>query len=376
MERFIEKNGKRLRLGYTTGTCAAAAAKAAATMLLTGNTVDSVNIVTPNGVTLNLEINEISFSAQSVLCAVKKDSGDDPDITNGLLIFARVSKKEMPGVIIEGGVGVGRITAPGLDQPVGAAAINSVPRHMIERELVSVCMQNQYQGGLFAEIFVPDGEKIAEKTFNPRMGIKGGISILGTTGIVEPMSEKALIDTIQLELRRKRAEGKEYALLTPGNYGADYIKHAVCHDESVPVLVSNYIGDAIDSCCLYEFKGILLVGHIGKLVKLAGGMFNTHSKYGDCRMEIIASHAAAEGMGTESVRRILECVTCDEAIRILEKERLKELVLERLITAAERNIMRRMRQGTEAGIIVFSKYFGLLCKTENADRLAERIGKE
>ena len=215
MEEYIVKDGKKLRLGYTTGSCAAAASKAAAWMLLTGKRKEQIRINTPKGITLNLDVQQISMEDDVVSCAIEKDGGDDPDVTKGSLVFAQVTRTETPGIIIDGGHGVGRVTKRGLDQPVGAAAINSVPRQMIRENLEEVCHLTDYHGGLSVVISVPGGEQLAKKTFNPRLGIIGGISILGTTGIVEPMSEQALVDTIRVELRQRKANGAEYVLLTP-----------------------------------------------------------------------------------------------------------------------------------------------------------------
>ena len=220
MEEYLVKDGKRLRLGYTTGSCAAAAAKAAAWMLLTGRRKESICLQTPKGIELNLKVLDIQMLADEARCAIQKDSGDDPDVTRGTLIFAAVRKSATPGVTIDGGEGVGRVTKPGLDQPGGAAAINSVPRKMIEENVREVCMLVGYDGGIDVTISAPEGEALAKKTFNPRLGIEGGISILGTTGIVEPMSEQALLDTIHVELRQRRENGADYILLAPGNYGA------------------------------------------------------------------------------------------------------------------------------------------------------------
>ena len=209
MEEYIVKGGKKLRLGYTTGSCAAAAAKAAAYMLLTGRRMERVTLATPKGIQLELEVKEISMGPDTASCAIEKDSGDDPDVTRGTLVFAEVSRQEVPGVAIDGGIGVGRVTKPGLDQPVGAAAINSVPRRMISEALEEVRALTDSREGLKVVISVPEGEALAKRTFNPRLGIVGGISILGTTGIVEPMSEQALVDTIRVELRQRRESGAE-----------------------------------------------------------------------------------------------------------------------------------------------------------------------
>ncbi|MDE7218481.1 MAG: cobalt-precorrin-5B (C(1))-methyltransferase CbiD, partial [Oscillospiraceae bacterium] len=243
MEEYIVKGGKKLRLGYTTGSCAAAAAKAAAYMLLTGRRLEQVELATPKGIRLTLPVQEIRMGEKEVSCAVEKDGGDDPDVTTGALIFAAVSRKEEPGIAIDGGEGVGRVTKAGLDQPVGAAAINSVPRRMIREGLEEIQSLTGDAGGLSVVISVPGGRELAKRTFNPRLGITGGISIIGTTGIVEPMSEQALVDTIRVELRQRRESGAEYVLLTPGNYGSDFIRDSLGIDPAIAVQTSNFIGD-------------------------------------------------------------------------------------------------------------------------------------
>ena len=372
MDRYIVKDGKTLRLGYTTGSCAAAAAKAAAWMLLTGSRKEQIGLVTPGGIPLSLDLLDISAGGHEVSCAVRKDGGDDPDATNGFLVYACVTRTGEPGITIDGGEGVGRVTKRGLDQPVGAAAINSVPRTMIRENLEEVCRLTGYHGGLSVTISVPGGEELAKKTFNPRLGIVGGISILGTTGIVEPMSEQALVDTIRVELRQRRANGADYALLTPGNYGSDYIK-AMGIDPGAAVLTSNFIGDALDICKELGFRGALLVGHVGKLVKLAGGMLNTHSKYGDCRMEIMAAHAGAAGLPSHRIAEMLECATCDDALRILDEHRLREAVMSSIVRRIGFILGCRVTDGTATGVIVFSREYGTLGETENARELLKFI---
>lgn len=373
MEEYIVKDGKKLRLGYTTGSCAAAASKAAAWMLLTGRCKESIRIGTPKGITLDLDVLQIRMEEDFVSCAVQKDSGDDPDVTKGSLVFAQVMRTETPGISIDGGQGVGRVTKRGLDQPVGAAAINSVPRQMIQDNLEEVCRLADYHGGLAVVISVPDGEALAKKTFNPRLGIVGGISILGTTGIVEPMSEQALVDTIRVELRQRRANGAEYVLLTPGNYGSDYIKNSIGIDPKTAVLTSNFIGDTLDICKELGFRGALLIGHIGKLVKIAGGMLNTHSKYGDCRMEILASHAGAAGLSAPPIAEMLNCATCDDAVRILKEYHYCEQTLDRISNRISFIMDHRVMGEMETGAILFSKEYGLLGETKNARTLLKRI---
>ena len=379
MKEYVTVDGKELRLGYTTGSCAAAASKAAAIMLLTGKEVQLIRLLTPKGLELELEVEDIKTEKDAVSCAIRKDSGDDPDVTHGALVYSRVSFTDEPGIHIDGGIGVGRVTKPGLDQPVGNAAINSTPRRMIRENLEEVMEMTSYEGGLDVMISIPKGVELAKKTFNPRLGIEGGISVIGTTGIVEPMSEKALTDTIMVELRQKRELGYEYALLTPGNYGSDFIRDGLGLDPEWAVQTSNFIGDSIDMCVKLGFKGALLIGHIGKLVKIAGNMMNTHSKYGDCRMEILGSAAAAFGVKPETAEYILGCAACDEAVRVLREEGIDRDTLDLVSSRIEHNLDARAfkaceeGQEFETGAIMFSKEYGLLGETGKAQELLGRI---
>ncbi len=373
MDRYVTVDGKQMRLGYTTGSCAAAASKAAAYMLLTGRHLETVKLLTPKGIPLELPLKEVSLEEGKAVCAVEKDGGDDPDVTTGALIYAEVTYAEAPGVDIDGGVGVGRVTKPGLDQPVGNAAINSTPRRMIRENVEEVCRLADYHGGIKVVISAPAGVELAKKTFNPRLGIQGGISILGTTGIVEPMSEQALIDTIRVELRQRRAVGAEYALLTPGNYGADFLKDSLQVDWKKAVLTSNFIGDSLDACREFGFRGALLVGHVGKLVKISGNMLNTHSKWGDCRVELLAAHAGAAGMGSREIASVLDCVSCDEALRIIREAGFWDETLERVTAKVAFNLRHRAGEEMEVGAILFSNVYGLLSETPNARTLMKRI---
>ena len=377
MDSFITKDGKKLRRGYTTGTCAAAAAKTAAIMLLEHRRLESVFITTPGGISLDLKICDMMVGEDYVSCAVVKDSGDDPDMTNGIKIFARVETAgREAGITIDGGEGVGRVTKPGLDQAVGNAAINSVPRRMIEEELRQVCEDNGYCGGLRVVISAPEGVEIAKRTFNPRLGIVGGISILGTTGIVEPMSDDAVVQTIRAELSMRSASGKKTVLLTPGNYGARFIKTELELDQEIAVTTSNFIGDAFSIASETGFSGALLVGHVGKLIKLAGGMFNTHSRYGDCRAEIIACHAGLCGAPVSVIRKITESVMTDDMLAILDGEGLRNRVMESVMRKIETNMEARQFGRTNTGVIVFSNQYGVLGMTDEAEKLLDMIRRE
>ena len=366
------KNHKQLRCGFTTGTCAAAAAKAAATMLLAGIELQEVSVDTPKGVPARFAVEGICIQAGLVSCSVRKDSGDDPDVTDGIEIVACV-KKTGAGIEIDGGAGVGRVTKKGLSCPVGSAAINPVPREMIAREVKTICSRFGYAGGMRVEIAVPEGERIARKTFNPRLGIEGGISILGTSGIVEPMSEAALVDSILLEMDVLRAGGQNILVLVPGNYGEDFIKSHTAIPPRAVLKCSNYIGEALDHALDIGFCGVLLAGHIGKMVKLAGGIMNTHSKYADCRMEIFTAYAALGGAGRDVLLELAASVTADHALEILRNAGLMEETMQRIMERIEYHIKARLQNRISAGALVFSNEYGLLGQTGGAERLIQEL---
>lgn len=371
MELKKSVGGKLLRCGYTTGSCAAAASKAAAWLLLKGEKPRSVLLTTPKGISLAIDIADAFLEGGAAVCAVQKDSGDDPDVTNGALVYAKVIKTA-DGIDIDGGEGIGRVTKPGLDQPVGAAAINSTPRKMITESVQEVCREAGYSGGLRIIISIPGGEKLAERTFNPRMGIEGGLSVIGTTGIVEPMSHRAVADTIKLELRQAAQNENRRILLTPGNYGEDFAREKLGLCSCRLVNCSNYIGDIIDACVEYGFTDILLVGHIGKLVKLGIGLCNTHSAFGDGRMETLIACALSAGDDIELLREISQCVTTDAALDCIFKAGLLKSTMAELGARIESFLQRRVPPQVRIGYICFTnagEFAGILCRSENADSL-------
>ena len=371
MEEYQFSQGKNLRCGYTTGSCATAAAKAAATMLLTGEPVATVRIDTPKGIMLNLEPLEIEVQDQYVSCAIRKDSGDDPDDTNGILVFAKVEKVVEPGVHIEGGVGVGRVTKPGLACAVGGPAINPTPRRMITSEVTSVMEEAGYAGGLLVTISIPEGVEIAKKTFNPRLGIVGGLSVLGTSGIVEPMSEKALIETMYVEMRAQKARGNKNLLVFFGNYGEDFTRDVMKLDLEGAVTCSNFVGELLDYAVFLGFETLLLIGHSGKLVKLAQGVMNTHSKYADCRTELFALQAMLHGASIEVGQEIYHCLTTDEVTKILKREELFEPVMEQVTERIDFYMQHRVHGKIKTAAFMFSNVYGILGKTKDAEELIQ-----
>ncbi len=373
LERYVYKNQKKLRCGYTTGTCACAAAKAAAQMLLSGKDVLEVNVETPMGVHLQLPVEKIVRGAESVSCAIKKDSGDDPDVTNGIYIYAEVSYFTGKNVIIDGGIGIGRITKRGLQRPIGEAAINPVPLKMITDVVSEIADRYSYEGALKVVISAPEGVEIARKTFNPQLGIVGGISILGTTGIVEPMSEQAIIDTIRTEINMHIADGERTLLIAPGNYGQDFLLNNLNIELKRSIKCSNYIGDTIDMVCDAGAESMLLVGHIGKLVKLGAGIMNTHSKVADGRMEVLSACAIQAGAEADIARKILDCVTTDAALEMLKESDMLDGAMEQLMIRIEKVLQHRSSERIRIGAIVFSNEYGVLGKTKLADELIKSI---
>ena len=369
LELYIPVGRQKLRCGYTTGTCAAAAAAGAAARLLTGETLPAVRIITPAGVAVEAELLQHAAGEGWAACAVRKDGGDDPDVTDGALIFTRVERTDTPGIIIDGGEGVGRVTLPGLDQPVGAAAINSTPRRMIAEQLETAAARAGYTGGLRAVISVPEGEALAKRTFNPRLGIVGGISILGTSGIVKPMSEAALLDSLYLEMDQRRAAGTEDLLLTPGNYGESFAREVLGLNLDRWCMCSNYLGAAIDHAAGAGFRSVLVVGHLGKLIKAAAGCMNTHSKTADARRETLTAHAALAGADRALLRALFDSPTTDAGVELLKQAGLLGPVMASIGEALDGQLKRRAGEGLTIEALFFSNQYGILGKTPGAERL-------
>ena len=364
--QYAVVDGKRLRCGYTTGTCAAAASKAAAILLLTGRVPERVRIDTPKGIPLDLPVEEPVRGKGYASCGVRKFSGDDPDVTDGALIVARVAAGA-PGVRIDGGGGVGRATKPGLKVPVGEAAINPAPREMIRAAVSAVLGETGEAEGLDVVISVPGGEEIAAKTFNPRLGVEGGISILGTSGIVEPMSEEALTESIRLEIRQRRALGDERLFLTPGNYGADFLREECGVPEERIVKCSNFIGKAFEAAAEEGFEEVLLAGHVGKLVKLSGGITQTHSREGDCRAELMAACALRAGADGDTARAVLKCVTTGAMLDVLREKDLLEGAMTALGERIGYYVGMKAEGRLTAAVLVFADGYGALCTAGPAE---------
>ncbi len=308
-------NGKPLRKGYTTGSCATAAAKVAALMVLRQHIIHQVSIVTPSGVTLNLNVELPQIEGQQAVAAIRKDGGDDVDATHGMLIFARVTLNDSGEIVLRGGEGVGTVTRKGVGLPLGSAAINRTPRQTIEaavREAIGPAR------GADVEIFAPEGEARAQKTYNARLGILGGISILGTTGIVTPMSEESWKRSLSLELEIKRAAGLTRVVLVPGNHGERFVREQLGIDSDVVVTMSNFVGYMLDEAVRLGFRHIVLIGHPGKLIKIAAGIFHTHSHIADARMETLVAHLALLGAPLDLLTQVSDCDTTEAAMEHID----------------------------------------------------------
>ena len=370
-EHYIRSGQKMLRCGYTTGTCAALAAAGAARLLLTEHAPETVGLRTPKGVVVEVAPLFCRATERGAECAIVKDGGDDVDATTGLPVVAAVTLlPDAPRTVtIDGGAGVGRVTKAGLDQPVGAAAINRVPRQMITDALLREADASDYSGGFAVVISIDGGEEAAKRTFNPHIGVEGGLSVLGTSGIVEPMSRQALLDTLELEIHQAALKGSRL-ILTPGNYGLDYLAENLAELRQIPtVKISNFIGDALDMAAAEHFTEVLLVGHVGKLIKLAGGIMNTHSQQADCRAELFCAHAALCGADTATCRALMNAATTDACLEILQAANLRAPVLESLLDAVQLHLQRRAAGAFAVGAVVFSNRNGSLGATKSADVL-------
>ena len=395
MNEFVFKNQKKLRCGLTTGTCAAACAQAAMLRLLTGQVLPEVTVRLPES-GKNPENTRVTLSVYPTEdggFATRKDAGDDPDVTNGTEIRAYIQVCDVASVsagafasadgrlYLTGGVGVGRVTKPGLEQAVGQSAINRVPRQMIFDAVQQVLEDFGEEAGAecyLITISVPAGAELAQRTFNPMLGIEGGISILGTTGIVEPMSEAAIVATIETSIRQVLAmedgdidRRARRILAVPGNYGQRYVEQQLGL-RGVPVVeVSNYIGEAIDLAVSYGATDFLLVGNVGKLVKLAAGIMNTHSRVADGRWEIFAAHLALCGGTRAQVAAMREATTTEEMLTRLEEMGLRAQVMASIMGEIEAHMAHRIRGQMDFGVIVYSERFGRVGETAGAAQLLE-----
>ena len=379
MEEYVYIDGKKYRRGYTTGSCATAASKAATYMLLTKKKIKTINIDTPKGIPLTLDVQNISLNNDYVECSIKKDGGDDIDATHTMDIYAKaeiIDRENGEDIIVCGGYGIGVVTKKGLSVEVGKAAINPTPMKMINYEIRKVIGEDISatlgEGkSLKITISAPKGEEIAKKTFNPRLGIIGGISIIGTTGIVEPMSDEGWKKSLSIELKMKKEQGLDKIILVPGNHGEQFIREKLNLDMKYVVRTSNFIGYMLKEAQRMGYKKILMAGHIGKFIKLSAGIFNTHSKVADARSEILISNLALMKAPYDLLEKINECLTAEEAVVVINENNYTEFY-DKVSNKCRYKVKQYLGDDdTEVEVIMFSMDKTLLGKSDNTDSLVE-----
>ena len=379
MEEYVYIDGKKYRRGYTTGSCATAASKAATYMLLTKKKIKTINIDTPKGIPLTLDVQNISLNNDYVECSIKKDGGDDIDATHTMDIYAKaeiIYRENGEDIIVCGGYGIGVVTKKGLSVEVGKAAINPTPMKMITYEIRKVIGEDISatlgEGkSLKITISAPKGEEIAKKTFNPRLGIIGGISIIGTTGIVEPMSDEGWKKSLSIELKMKKEQGLDKIILVPGNHGEQFIREKLNLDMKYVVRTSNFIGYMLKEAQRMGYKKILMAGHIGKFIKLSAGIFNTHSKVADARSEILISNLALMKAPYDLLEKINECLTAEEAVEVINENNYTEFY-DKVSNKCRYKVKQYLGDDdTEVEVIMFSMDKTLLGKSDNTDSLVE-----
>ena len=371
MDDYAYVNGKKLRKGFTTGTCATAATAAAISMILNQDIEEKVTVSTANGVEVTMDIKDPSFGEFTASAAVEKDGGDDADATHGLLIYSTVTLlPDSNDIEIDGGEGVGRVTQKGLKCDVGMAAINPTPRAMIEKTARQLLGPNC---GAKIILSVPGGEETAKLTYNSRLGIVGGISILGTTGIVNPMSEESWKASITIELTMLYNQGYRSVVLAPGNYGEDFATNVLGIPPHRIVNMSNFVGHVLKEVQRIGFTRVLMVGHMGKFVKVAGGIFSTHSKDSDARMEIIMANLALLGAPVELLEKVDQCITTDAAGTLIEEyhyEEVYQVLVDKMKFRSER-LLRNRKPEVSIDVVTFGTEAGYLASTQTLEEIAE-----
>lgn len=304
-----------MRTGFTTGACSAAAARAATRYLITGVAPAQIEIILPNGNPATFAVHRSEKLASSAICSVIKDAGDDPDCTHGAELVAEVALTPSPGIELRGGPGVAHVTMPGLGLAVGAPAINAVPRKNIS-EMVAEELRDSAVGATVT-ISVPGGEEMAKKTLNARLGLLGGISILGTTGIVKPYSTAAYKASVVQAIDVAVTQGCDELVLTTGGRSETYAMKLHPHlPESAFIQVGDFIGVAIKHCARKKLRKAILVGMIGKLSKMANGKMQTHAAGSEVNMDLLAALAAELGAPQEFCEQIRQSNTARHVLEL------------------------------------------------------------
>lgn len=370
---------KQLKGGYTTGACLAAGAKAGAMIMQGEDPGDRVDIVALDGTPLQIPIASVELLAHGVKVEIIKDAGDDPDITNGTSVFITFSfltQEQLQPVygqsilykqiLFEAGQGIGHATKPGLSLAVGEPAINPGPRQLVYNSIKDIIGDK----ACLVRVEIPVGTELATKTLNPVLGIEGGISVIGTTGVLRPMSEEAFKNSLVPQIEVAKAAGFTTQIFVPGKIGERIATSWGLPTEAM-VQTSNFIGFMLEAGADHGLERILLFGHIGKLAKVAAGVFHTHNRVGDARLEVLAAYSAAQGMPAEGVQRILQAVTTEEALPVIEEYGLQsvyQVIAARASYRAERLLFNRLQVGTVL-VTLQGKLLGM-------DEKAKEIGRD
>ncbi|MDO5301293.1 MAG: cobalt-precorrin-5B (C(1))-methyltransferase CbiD [Tissierellia bacterium] len=346
-EAYQVVDGQKMRLGFTTGTCALAATTAAIEALERGKPVSEV-VLEADGYTLELEVSEEGRSENTATYSIVKDAGDDPDDTHGIRIYSEVTFTGDGEITLDGGEGIGRIRQKGLFGAIGEAAINPKPKERLMKLL------EEHRGsGIRCIISAPEGVEIAKKTFNPFLGIEGGISILGTRGIVYPMSKDAYVATMTLAMDKFYDQGFRAIHLTPGNYGHRW---AEASGNDAPIVeVSNYFGDGLRYAANKGFETIHVSGHIGKMSKLSVGIFNTHSAVSDTRMEAFVYYLVFLGAPMALIEAVDGVLTAEEALKLVREAGYGE----RLLTAMSRGVEERIKKYVRRDVAIRAAIYSM-----------------
>lgn len=361
-----------LRSGYTTGACAAAGVKASL-LYEQGEEWDTIKLRALDGTELVIPVKNIVQDDRGLTAEVVKFSGDDPDITNGVSVFTTI--RHLPGaeaeVAFRAGEGIGTVTKPGLSVPVGEPSINPGPRQLIRNAVADVLGTDKVP--LEVTISIPAGVELAKQTLNPILGVEGGISVIGTTGVLRPMSEEGFKNSLVPQIDVAKAAGYEDLIFVPGKIGERLAK-AWQLPEAAMVQTSNFIGFMLEAAQQRGIKRVLLFGHIGKLIKVAAGCFYTHNRIADGRLETMAAYGAAAGLTTQQVQAVLGANTTEDALAVLEQAGLRDEVCQALAARASARAQRYLFQKMQVGTVLVTLTGELLGMDAAAREICRNLG--
>lgn len=362
-DNYVYYNGRKLRKGYTTGTTATAASVAAAKAILDQKAPAIVKVNAANGTPVQFDVQDCTFDRNHASVAIKKDGGDDQDATDGMLIYSTVTLRPDHTITLDGGEGIGRVTQDGLANKPGMPAINPTPYKLIQEGVRDVLGPDR---GADIIISAPEGERVAKLTYNPKLGIVGGISILGTSGIVTPMSEESWKHSISIEMNIHRKRGDTEIILTPGNYGEDFLKDNMHIPVTKQVQMSNFVGYVLKEVQRLGFTKVLMVGDLGKMIKVAGGIFSTHSKDADARAEIMVANLALMGAPLDLMKNVYGCLTTISMIKLINEAGYQDVyqtIVDKIKGRAEKLLAHKKPQ-VEIDAVIFSRDTGFLAATK------------